>query len=106
MNDDSRMDDRWVVYRTDDWMVGGEYRWGDAGTEDEPDWVWADSDMECDDRSEPVEWVAERVSVTDRIVRTYDPTRTVDDDPVTPDPRERWVIRRGTFTEGSDQDAD
>jgi len=48
----------WWIYRPDGGMIGGDMLFGDAGTADEPDWVWADEDEH--DPDEPVTYVCER----------------------------------------------
>ena len=50
--------DHWWIYRPDGGMIGGDMLFGDAGTADEPDWVWADEDEHEPD--EPVTYVCER----------------------------------------------
>jgi len=50
--------DHWWIYRPDGGKIGGDMLFGDAGTADEPDWVWADEDTH--DPDEPVTYVCER----------------------------------------------
>jgi len=55
--------DHWWIYRPDGGKIGGDMLFGDAGTADEPDWVWADEDDH--DPDEPVTYICERFLLYD-----------------------------------------